>query len=327
MMTDCEMQIYPKGTIADMGHLIFTPDEIAVKRLKRKGRRSAILTLSRASAARLRRLLAQAIGPVGWVCFGITLTVPGPPISAEEWHRIWNAFRHKLLRYGKIVLVWRIELQERGQPHVHCVCWGKTGEGRIREYWNDAIGLLGPAEGEANIDYESTITCGKDRAELKPGWAKVTRRWLWPGADKHAVKVDGLDAGDDAGWWRYLAAHASKFKQSQLGWKGRQWGIVNRPLLALAKPIVIKLPRKAMFCAKRYLQRLTGCRYSSGHGRQTYFAKPDPVVRLCDWATGKCQPVRNLCESSFSPFKPWKKEKREQAKVLRRQMLGVPVKV
>lgn len=86
------------------------------------------------------------------------------------------------------------------------------------------------------------------------------------------------------GWWRYTVAHASKSKQAQLGWKGRQWGVVNRALLALATPTVITLKRKAMYKARRCLQRLTGCRYASGHGLQSWLATPAPVVRACDWA-------------------------------------------
>ena len=34
----------------------------------------------------------------------------------------------------------------------------------------------------------------------------------------------------------YLTAHMSKHKSSQLGWKGRQWGVVNRVLLSLRPP-------------------------------------------------------------------------------------------
>ena len=43
---------------------------------------------------------------------------------------------------------------------------------------------------------------------------------------KRGVKVDAIrDAG---AMFRYLADHASKHKQAQLGYKGKQWGIIGR---------------------------------------------------------------------------------------------------
>lgn len=288
---DCAgtLQIYTHGTLSYRGSRPNATRSGHPPRPSRK--RSAIETLSRASAARLRRLLVQTKGPDGWVCFGATLTVPGPPISVEEWHRLWNAYRHRLLRLGNITLVWRIELQERGQPHVHCVCWGEKGPGRLLEYWLDTLNLLGPYEGPADMTRESTVTRSDgirtDRGEFRPGWAKVTTRAVWPGAFEHAVKIDGLDARDKTGWWRYLAAHASKSKQAQLGWKGRQWGVVNKARLELEDPILLELPRKAMNKVIRCLRKITKCRYASGHGRQTWFVRPESASRLCRWAVSE----------------------------------------
>jgi len=320
---DCNLLIYPNGTITDRGH-------IEVQKWNREPRpakrRSAIKTFSRASASRLRRLLAQTKGPDRWTCFGMTLTVPGLPITEEEWRRVWNAYRQKLLRFGNVTLIWRIELQSRGQPHVHCVCWAKSKTSRLKEYWLDTLDLLGPYEGPAKIECEGTITYSDGKvSEFKPGWASVPSRRLLPGADGHAVKIHGLDASDKLGWWRYLAAHTSKSKQAQLGWKGRQWGKMNGRLLDLDEPVRIALPRKAGDSVYRQLKRLTGSRYASSHGRQTWFVHPDTVRRLCEWATGNCQPVRRLECSAFSPFKLWKKDKRERAKAKRRLLLGVPV--
>lgn len=284
----CTAKIYPHGTLTDRGTRMNTAQSPRPTR-----KRSTITTLSRASAARLRRLLAQVKGPDGWVCFGATLTVPGPPITSAEWNRLWRAYRQRLLRLGKLTLVWRIEMQERGQPHIHCVCWGESTvqTAQLRALWLDNLDLLGPYEGPADMKGERTVTRteGKrtDKGEFKPGWAKVTTRAIWPGAYKRAVKVDGLDKSDDMGWWRYLAAHASKSMQAQLGWQGRQWGVVNKGLLDLAKPLLIELPQKAMNKAIRCLRRLTRCRFASGHGKQTWFVRPETVERVCIWAKGE----------------------------------------
>lgn len=278
----CSARICKHGTITRRMHATALTTKGRRPKVRRK--RSVITTFSRAASARLRRLLVQANGPEGWVCFGATLTVPGPPISPEEWRRIWAAFRHKVERYGRLAIIWRIEMQERGQPHIHCICWGKSGQGRLREYWDDALGLLGPCEGPANVDYKGRNTCGDDYCVITPGWAKATRRWLWPGAREHAVKTDGLEAGISMGWWRYVAAHASKSKQAQFGWKGRQWAVICEHLIDRSEGVLIDLSEKALNKACRCLKRLTRCRFVSGHGRQAWFTQPETMLRVFEWA-------------------------------------------
>lgn len=331
----CAFDIYPNGTISDRGHLEQEETLTFPKhpRRKGKGKRSAITSFSKQSASRLRRLLAQTRGPEGWECFGLTLTVPGSIIITEtEWRRLWNAFRQKLLRFGGVTLIWRIELQTRTQPHVHCVCWGKNKASRIREYWLDTLDLLGPYNGPARIKTGRTVTHSdgtlsefKAGGDSGPGWAIVPSRRLLPGADSRAVNVDGLDGKDKLGWWRYLAAHTSKAKQSQFGWKGRQWGKVNGQLLDLDEATSVELPRKSADKVYRCLRRLTNCHYASSHGRQTWFVHPSIVKRLCDWVTGNCQPIRLVGCTSFSPFKMGKTERKERAKAKRLKRAGVPV--
>jgi len=214
----------------------------------------------------------------------MTLTVPGPPVTIAEWRRVFMAYRNRLSRLGNITLIWRIELQKRGQPHLHCVCWGTACTRRLRKAWLEVLGLLGPYEGPASVKRASHFSSGKERGEFRPGWAKVTHRGFWQGAHKRAVKINGLGKSDSMGWWRYLAAHASKSKQAQLGWQGRQWGTVNRALLDRAEPFLIELPVKATFKALRCLKRIANCRFASGHGRQTWFVTPVTAKKICEWA-------------------------------------------
>lgn len=271
--TPCTVQIYPHGAITDRGRLEGHSASIGKHP---RTRRSEITTLSRASAARLRKLLAQIKGPDGWVCFGATLTVPGPPITADEWRRLWDAYRHRLLRLGNICLIWRIELQERGQPHIHCICWAKKGSWVMRNHWLENLGILGPYEGEWDVrDTDGKWTIAN---------IKVSHRGLWRGASEHAVKINVVGNWDNVGWWRYLAAHASKSKQAQLGWKGRQWGILNGKLLDRETPCTVTLSQRGMNKAARCLRRLTGCRYASSHGTQTWFIRPSTIQRVFEWA-------------------------------------------
>ena len=135
----CSAAVCRHGTITARRYPA-QPPVAGFRRPKAIRKRSRIIKFSRKSAAGLRKLLVQACGPEGWVCFGATLTVPGPPISPEEWRRIWVAFRQRVRRYERLAIIWRIEMQEREQPHIHCVCWGRTGPGRLRELWDDAMG-------------------------------------------------------------------------------------------------------------------------------------------------------------------------------------------
>ena len=196
-----------------------------------------------------------------------------------------------------MLVIWRIELQVRGQPHVHCICWGTDTEGELngrlieslqgllRQHWLDTLGILGACSGPARTKFEGHFAADDgEEVEFGRGYASVSHRRYWPGAEKRAVKFESLSAGDTTRRWSYLAAHTSKSKQAQLGWQGRQWGVVNRSLLDREEPIRIELPRRAMYRVIRCLRRLTGCRFASGHGKQTWFDLPDTTRRLCDWA-------------------------------------------
>ena len=311
---DCTVNIHPNGTITDRGHLDLSKTLKFPKRPSRKakGRRSPITGFSKQSASRLRYELATTCGPEGWVCFGLTITVPGPIIDGPQWRRLWRAFLARARRLGGVAFIWRIEKQERGQPHIHCVCWAerRVKAERLKEIWLENLALLGPYRGdEATIDFEgATVRDGVTQAEFKPGWISVRSREFWPGAAEHAVQIDSLDEKDDMSWWRYLASHASKSKQAQLGWLGRQWAVFNKHLLAHSKPMVLELPRQAMNKVIRHLKRITNCHHASGHGKQTWFGRPETVKRLCEWACGNCRPVRKLGCMVFSPFRKSKKE-------------------
>ena len=86
------------------------------------------------------------------------------------------------------------------------------------------------------------------------------------------------------GWWRYVAAHASKSKQAQFGWKGRQWAVICEHLIDRSEGVLIDLSEKALNKACRCLKRLTRCRFVSGHGRQAWFTKPETTLRIFEWA-------------------------------------------
>jgi hypothetical protein len=291
------VNIYPFGTITDRGN---RPAFLILKKGRERltsSRRSAITTFSRASAARLRRLLATTSGPDGATCYGVTLTVPGPVITPEECRRLWNAFRLRILRLNTVAIIWRIELQERQQAHFHCICWSTESINiayYMRQAWLDNLGILGPVEGPYGqtadgkkrkpFPYSEMSVSGWGRGWYTDTTARVEHRALWPGAELHAVKIGTVEQHDFFAWWRYLAGHASKAKQAQLGWQGRQWGVVHKALLQKPLPGIFTMNDRQMIRAIRVFRRLTRCRFASGHGRQAWFLRPETTRKVCLWA-------------------------------------------
>ena len=150
--------------------------------------------------------------------------------------------------------------------------------------WFENLGLLGAYEGPAvTVGGHAKLTLN-EYGETGQETMRVRHRGLWPGACEHAVRIDEVGGESNIGWWRYLAAHASKSKQSQLGWKGRQWGVINAKHLDLSNPVLIELTRKAEVKVMRCLKRLIRCRFASSHGRQTWFVGTRTMKRLCAWA-------------------------------------------
>jgi hypothetical protein len=63
-------------------------------------------------------------GPsAGLHAVGVTLTVPGPPLTLDEQKKAWNAFTKYCQRSG-FSAVWRLELQRRGAVHWHLIMLG-----------------------------------------------------------------------------------------------------------------------------------------------------------------------------------------------------------
>jgi len=126
--------------------------------------------------------------------WAVTLTLHYP-CSCDEF-RTWFIRWRKRVERLDVGLVWRIELQRRGVPHLHCVVWART---------------LADVEDICNA------------------WLEVTGMGMDGDARLHACMVRELT---DGGWYGYLILHNTKSKRDQLGWKGRQWGVVNRRLFS-----------------------------------------------------------------------------------------------
>lgn len=188
------------------------------------------------SRARLRVILSTAKWK-GDKCrrFGFTLTLPWAATPAE-WRRVWHDFVKRLRKYD-LGAIWRIELTtgkaERSgglrRCHVHVMVWlplscslrrsdaSLFGKDKALDVWLNlrAFGQewvcswrgSAPALTEKQMEYATSIGEGKG----------------------FGISYKPLDNSKD-GAIHYLCDHASKHKQEQLGWKGRQWGVINRRL-------------------------------------------------------------------------------------------------
>lgn len=182
-----------------------------------KFKREKITEFSKKSASRLRDYLLDLDTSKGDI-LAITLTLPECE-SNEYWYDIIQKFRHRL-SYYKIGMIWRIELQKRKIPHLHCI-----------SVIHDKL----------QISY-----IWKSWLEIQNAKIRANEFFCIYGC---ALQFCSL------GWFRYVAAHAIKHKKSQLGWQGRQWGIFNKQFLTFEKSEEYELTQKQELYLKRLCRR------------------------------------------------------------------------
>lgn len=208
-----------------------------------KRKRGDIKGFSRNSQSRLRVALSTARFKCKGECrrYGFTLTLPWAA-NADEWREVWNAFSQRMVKqYADVGIVWRIELTTGKAArsgglrrcHVHAVVWLPID-----------LDIMGKHEPLANCDLTDDIRNIRASAHVRA----VARAWVdawWCrcpvqlseaqmryatscGERKgNGILVKWLGGSTD-GVIHYLCDHASKHKEEQLGWQGRQWGIINR---------------------------------------------------------------------------------------------------
>lgn len=183
--------------------------------------RGSINGFSRHSALRLREFLATRTlrGSLRGI-YGITLTVPWRSLSLgsslcayrSAFNRFGLMFRR---RFPNSYLVFRHELQIRRMPHCHCVLYLSC-----RDVDSDLLRLFG-SMWLISMSYQSY---GGD----------------WAGFSRHGVDVQTLT--DCTVAYRYIADHASKHKRSQLGYIGKQWGVLGRSNVVAIIPDELVFP-------------------------------------------------------------------------------------
>lgn len=202
-------------------------------------KRGKITKFSSKSAFRLRDYLLNLDTTNGDI-ISITLTLPKCK-DENYWFDMLARFRHRLAYYN-IGMIWRVELQKRKIPHLHCVSVIDSiyKIGYIWKSWIESQSL----EIQSN-EYFSIYGC--------------------------AIQFCSL------GWFRYVAAHAIKHKQSQLGWVGRQWGIFNKQFLNFINPEEYNLTTRQEIYLKRLCRRKFRIKDIV---RISFFKRPDTFDRI-----------------------------------------------
>jgi hypothetical protein len=176
------------------------------------GKRGEITGLSSKAVTRMLTWLLENRGPDGADPYAVTLTTRGT-YSPAEWRSIIKRFRTTLRRKApQWAGLWRVELQRRQTPHLHCVIWSPASRievyGALRRWWLEAVG----------------------EAEDRHSW-------------RYAVRVKECPPGKDRrGWAAYTALHGGKSKAEQLGWQGKQWGVWNADAWQSREPLAVGEP-------------------------------------------------------------------------------------
>jgi len=210
------------------------------------GKRGKVVRWSSASRRRMRKYMLTHVPPNGWGLYGATFTVPGPPLSPDRCRKLWKLWADLAAYKHGWAVVWRVELQQRGQVHWHCLVSAanakpaqasrvdETMQGYltvsiIRRSWEDALRSLGPQ----HWDKPYVL---RDRKGVVYGELEGVRSLMSiPGALEYASQVQ-TNQDNSGAWLRYLQDHSSKAKQAQGGWVGRHWGVLNRKLFLETEP-------------------------------------------------------------------------------------------
>lgn len=258
-------RVYANGCCLDMGFHVskeesFSDDTCEVRR--GGGKRGRLRgKYSSASFRRLREFCVthECEGD----CWGVTLTIP-----SNVLHFFWvRDYVHRLsvwCNYHGLPMIWRCELQQRGQAHLHLVCYGSV---------DDVLLMMLQWQ---NLLMKSGKCLSKERVSKGVYELVWINRMFVTGAH-HAFYLEKLEG--DFRSWRYLVAHQSKGKLAQEGWLGRQWGVVNRHAMTVDKGFEYSLDDKRAYTLRRWVRRLCRRRINN-FGKHFLLMNPDTMKRM-----------------------------------------------
>ncbi len=217
------------------------------------GRKKQITQLTPAAARRLLEFLMMFEVP-GAVLLNASLTIP-EEVSPGFFRASCVRFRMSL-NYHKIPGVWRVELQRRKTPHLHCF------------FWIPLQGAALKASGGPEIPPEVRRYVRRQQKLIKALWLQSIQT-DHPWAVKYAFKAKVGGVVPDIKWILYNCLHNSKSKQDQLGWQGKQWGVWCRSMFKPVEPVVYELQPAQVYALVRLVNRWLKSK-RKGKGRKKF---------------------------------------------------------
>ena len=220
-------QVYPDGIrLHRQSGMVFVGSHLSGED---KVKRGEISEFSAGSRRRLRAALLELSIPGALRC-GITLTVPWRGTNFEplmdEWRQCLDRFAKSFRRrYPHSAYIFRVELQQRGAPHAHALAY------IARE--DIAPAPVPPASGGACADAMALACVGFEVRRIWSASVHDLHRGSIGAFERRGAKVEAL--ATTGAMLRYVADHTSKRKQAQLGYKGKQWGIIGKGNLTKAE--------------------------------------------------------------------------------------------
>lgn len=79
----------------------------------------------------------------------------------------------------------------------------------------------------------------KENYEIWRAWVESAKQFVTTksAADGFLVYCYATQKVDSVGWFRYVLAHSAKHKQEQIGWQGRQWGVMCKSFFRPVVPL------------------------------------------------------------------------------------------
>lgn len=233
-------------------------------------KRGKIKCFSYSSRRRLKEFLYNNISH--GTCYGITCTVPFMQFDEDMWLLLLKRFFMRVTRLNQ-PLVYRVELQTNGMPHLHCVSYFQKISDcfNVQEAWWESL---------FSIEYE----------DEEYGKISLIQR---DGALLYSCMLSA-PTSNFTQWYRYLCSHATKQKQAQLGYKGKHWGICNRKMFFENQvKTQYKIDDYQFFIFLRWIRKLCKCKTGRfKKGTTVQFCNPETIKRMLDY----------IVESTKLPF-------------------------
>lgn len=260
MPSNLESKHSPRVEITAQGRLLVVRAIGLDIDVPRGGKRGDVTKFTAQSRLRLLRLLAKVSPPEvdGYRhrCTFLTLT-SREFFHPREFKRLSQVFFKRLGRkVPRLSIVWRLEYQGRGAPHLHCIVYNAPFIDKkwIQEAWGEIIGQERPFTRIESIR---------------------SYKHLMSYASKYAAKVD--ERGFNIG--AYLTANPGILVDDVCG-AGRVWGVYNRVCLPFAEKKVVAMPLDgSWWMLRRYCCSFYSWIWEGGEGGFTLFAD-DPYHAL-----------------------------------------------